>query len=507
MNKELFVLVMSFILKKIFFLSSMHCLVFSEQVVALRDASQHVSVCSSIQSHVHEHRKKYIAGTVALLMVGLGLGLRSVLQGKRPVNRQTVPDLWVDIKPSPMLLTGSNKLPVVGSSNYCFNRLLRKLGSSMNIDKYERFIGELIKEGVISNPSDIFEQNIPLGIEALIDIHTPEYLKNLNDNNVGATNSYDENLTTQSLAGMFYMENIPGAKQLIAVNHHSLMKSFLTATHNTWQALKLAEKTGAAINGFGGFHHAKWSGGEGFCPLEDIVFAMNNQWKEDRANGKPESKFVIVDLDYHPDNGPESFFNQDEVVLRNGRKLLKGHFADKAHLVKILDYYVQYPGGVGHTWPSAGTEEKLVSSPNNTFVTAKKFETNNVMHMVISADNLEVLPESERYMSSLDQDLKKMMTEHKPDFVIYVNGTDAYSGVRLDGSWEPDTQFPANGLLSMKQMIDRDEKVFSAAKNYGAKIVMLPAGGYHKDCPVIMAKSVRNLISKGLLQSRVSVGS
>lgn len=474
--------------------------------------SAKASKLDSFKKIVSEHKKG--AGLTCLGTVAAVAGLWWIFSrgnssvNKSPDDKVETPkddavqkiELWESIEPSPNLLKGDEKFPLIGSKRYVFNSLLKNLSSSMNIDKYERYVEELINEGVISSKEDIFIQDVPLSIEALSDVHSEQYLKNLLENNVGAENLHNENLTVQSLTEMFYMNNNLVGKGLMSLNHNSLMKAFLTATHNTWQALKLAEKNGAAINGFGGFHHAKWSGGQGFCPIEDIVFAMNNQWKEDVANGRSESKFLIVDLDYHPDNGPESYFNQEEIKVGE-HKLLKGHLANKAHLVKILDYYIQYPEPVAAEWPPRDTEEKLVQSPaNKDCIKSRVFRTENVATL----KKKKVLAQSQDYLDFLKKDLKEMIDEQKPDFVIYVNGTDAYSGVNLEGKFNSDA-FPGNGLLNMQQMIDRDQTVFEFAKEANAKVLMLPAGGYHKDCPVIMAKSTKNLIDKGLLPSRVSI--
>jgi histone deacetylase 11 len=72
----------------------------------------------------------------------------------------------------------------------------------------------------------------------------------------------------------------------------------LLATEGSILASCLAIDMGWAVNLSGGFHHASWDKGEGFCIYPDISLAVH--YLKTRRGIK---KIMIIDLDAHQGNG------------------------------------------------------------------------------------------------------------------------------------------------------------------------------------------------------------
>lgn len=83
----------------------------------------------------------------------------------------------------------------------------------------------------------------------------------------------------------------------------------LLATGGSILAACLAIKRGWAINLSGGFHHASWDKGGGFCIYPDISLTIH--YLKTRLGIK---KIMIIDLDAHQGNGYEKDFVIDEDV-------------------------------------------------------------------------------------------------------------------------------------------------------------------------------------------------
>ncbi|MFH0897985.1 MAG: histone deacetylase [bacterium] len=216
-----------------------------------------------------------------------------------------------------------------------------------------------------------------------------------------------------------------------------LLNSIRWATQGTIQAGLLALEHDWAINLAGGYHHAKESGGQGFCFFADIVLAIKEILKI-----FPDYNFLIVDLDAHQGNGHESYRRTDQQI--------KGH-------VDIFDMYN------GWIYPQDNQEKPYITYdvPVNSNIT------------------------SEHYLTRLKKELPKAFKKKKYDYVIYVAGTDIYEKDRL-----------GNMKVSKQAIIDRDEFVFDQAFATKAQILMLPAGGYTNESHAIVSKSIENLIKK-----------
>ncbi|GLT57615.1 hypothetical protein SLA2020_305750 [Shorea laevis] len=201
-------------------------------------------------------------------------------------------------------------------------------------------------------------------------------------------------------------------------------------------AAKLAKEQGWAINVGGGFHHCSAETGGGFCAYADISLCI--QFAFVRLNI---SRVMIIDLDAHQGNGPETDFSDD------GR-------------VYILDMY--NPGIYPHDY------------------SARRYIDQNVEVMSGTRSN--------EYLRKLDEALKVAGCKFDPELVVYNAGTDI-----LDGD-------PLGRLkISPEGVTRRDEKVFRFARERNIPVIMLTSGGYMKSSARVIADSIANLSKKNLI--------
>ncbi|KRT81105.1 hypothetical protein AMK59_6063, partial [Oryctes borbonicus] len=202
---------------------------------------------------------------------------------------------------------------------------------------------------------------------------------------------------------------------------------------------KLALERGWAINIGGGFHHCCSEKGGGFCPYADITLLIQfvfNNFPQKVKN------VLIVDLDAHQGNGYERDFIDNENVY-------------------IMDVYNRQIYPYDHK--------------------AKVAINRRVELLNYTAD--------EEYLRKVDQNLVKALREFKPDLIVYNAGTDI-----LDGD-------PLGQLsVSAQGIIQRDEIVFSKARQNRIPIIMLTSGGYMKKTAKIIANSIINLRDKELIK-------
>ncbi|XP_038005478.1 histone deacetylase 11 isoform X2 [Motacilla alba alba] len=101
---------------------------------------------------------------------------------------------------------------------------------------------------------------------------------------------------------------------------------------------------------------------------------------------------------------------------------------------------------------------------------------------------LEWGTEDTEYLQKVQTHVEGALNEFKPDIVVYNAGTDV-----LDGD-------PLGGLaISPQGIVKRDEVVFRAARSRGVPVLMVTSGGYQKRTARIIADSILNLHSLGLL--------
>lgn len=153
------------------------------------------------------------------------------------------------------------------------------------------------------------------------------------------------------------------------------------------------------------------------------------------------SRATIIDLDAHQGNGHERDFMDDPRVY-------------------IMDAYNRY------IYPGDGFAKRAIK---------RRVE-------------LEWGTEDTEYLQKVHTHVEGALNEFKPDIVVYNAGTDI-----LDGD-------PLGGLaISPQGIVKRDEVVFRAARSRRIPILMLTSGGYQKRTARIIADSILNLHSLGLL--------
>lgn len=140
---------------------------------------------------------------------------------------------------------------------------------------------------------------------------------------------------------------------------------------------------GWAINLSGGYHHASYHDGGGFCVYADITICISHL---KRYHGDKVKKVMIIDLDAHQGNGHERDFMQDPDVL-------------------IIDAY--NPDIYPYDFP------------------ARKAITVDIP--IYSSDN------DERYLSKLNDHIPSTIETFNPDFILYNAGTDCLEGDPLGG--------------------------------------------------------------------------
>ncbi|NWU18477.1 HDA11 deacetylase, partial [Cephalopterus ornatus] len=192
----------------------------------------------------------------------------------------------------------------------------------------------------------------------------------------------------------------------------------------------------------GGFHHCSSDKGGGFCAYADITLAI--KFLFERVPGV--SKATIIDLDAHQGNGHERDFMDDPRVY-------------------IMDAYNRY------IYPGDGFAKRAIK---------RKVE-------------LEWGTEDTEYLQKVHTHVEGALNEFKPDILVYNAGTDV-----LDGD-------PLGGLaISPQGIVKRDEVVFKAARRRRIPVLMVTSGGYQKRTARIIADSILNLHSLGLIHSQLA---
>lgn len=152
--------------------------------------------------------------------------------------------------------------------------------------KYRLVRERLLAERVVSE--DAFEEPEPIRDEAVLLVHTPEYLRKIRDNDFTMT----ERLTLE----------VPFST--------ALAEAMWLCCGGTLLAARRAVRDGVAVHLGGGFHHAFADHGEGFCLVNDVAVAAAALL----AEGVVE-RVTIVDLDVHHGNGTAAIFADETRVF------------------------------------------------------------------------------------------------------------------------------------------------------------------------------------------------
>jgi histone deacetylase 11 len=320
--------------------------------------------------------------------------------------------------PSPPLDLGqdfSGRLPIVYSEAYNIEFFGLENLHPFDTKKYRRIL-EILQDKQAIRRERLIEAAIP-DKELLRLAHSQDYLDSL-----------QSSWTLARVTELGFLRFFPAH-----LSRNVVLEPLLYQMGGSVLATKAALRHGWAVNLGGGFHHASYSDGGGFCPLADISLIIKYMRRERLAQ-----KIMVVDLDAHQGNGHERDFNKDDNVY-------------------ILDVYNKevYPNDV---YAKGGIDLKV---------------------------ELDALTQDAFYLPAITKALDKALAEFKPDLIIYNAGTDILSNDPL-GSLD----------ISPQGVIKRDEIVFGRALNAKIPIVMLLSGGYQKINAKVIADSLLNLRDK-----------
>ncbi|XP_028415597.1 histone deacetylase 11-like [Dendronephthya gigantea] len=218
-----------------------------------------------------------------------------------------------------------------------------------------------------------------------------------------------------------------------------MLKPLRLQTGGTILAGKLAIDKGWAINIGGGFHHCRSDEGGGFCAYADITLSIHFLFKSFQSI----SKAMIIDLDAHQGNGHERDFIDNPDV----------------YIMDVYNFGI-YPRDI---YAKRAIRKKV----------ELRHETDDAT-----------------YLPLVERNVNEALSEFHPDIIIYNAGTDILEGDPL-----------GNLAVTEQGIIQRDEIVFKSAREGGIPIFMVTSGGYQKRTAKVIANSILNLHSKGLITS------
>jgi acetoin utilization deacetylase AcuC-like enzyme len=200
----------------------------------------------------------------------------------------------------------------------------------------------------------------------------------------------------------------------------ALARRTCIAVGGTVLTARFALQTGLACNTAGGTHHAFPSYGSGFCIFNDLAIAARTLQALGLAN-----KILIVDLDVHQGDGTAVIFADDASV-----------FTFSMHC------QVNFPGT---------KQQSDLDVP------------------------LPIGMEDEAYLQTLASFLPDLLTQVRPDLVLYDAGVDPHLGDRLGKLALTDT-----GLYR------REMQVLSTCVGAGFPIACVIGGGYADDLEALV---------------------
>uniref|UniRef100_A0A8P0NUB5 Histone deacetylase 11 n=1 Tax=Canis lupus familiaris TaxID=9615 RepID=A0A8P0NUB5_CANLF len=243
-----------------------------------------------------------------------------------------------------------------------------------------------------------------------------------------------------------------------------VLKPLRTQTGGTIMAGKLAMERGWAINVGGGFHHCSSDRGGGFCAYADITLAI--KFLFERVEGI--SRATIVDLDAHqrPSGGRWSW---------NGVR-------------RMMSTWIKWSGTCRRpsksTCPTSWCTTRV---PTSSRVTA--------LGGCPSAHRCAPTPGGGAGSPLGTRGSRKAgSTGASPD-VKEGPGGEGFPKLRGPGPPEPAPTLPLQGIVK------RDELVFRVVRGRQVPILMVTSGGYQKRTARIIADSILNLYSVGLIGS------
>ena len=191
-----------------------------------------------------------------------------------------------------------------------------------------------------------------------------------------------------------------------------LVKASLLCCGGTMAAVDIALSDRLGIRIGGGFHHAFPDHGEGFCVLNDIAVAIRSAMRR-----KLLKKALVVDCDLHHGNGTAAIFLEDPSV-----------FTFSIHQENNYPFFK----------PKSDLDIGLRDRASD-----------------------------KEYLASLYEHVPKIISDFKPELLMYVAGADPYKEDQIGGL-----------AMTKEGLVKRDEFIYSQAINYSIPIAVVMAGGY-----------------------------
>ena len=165
--------------------------------------------------------------------------------------------------------------------------------------KYPLVHARLVESGVIE-PSDVVEP-APASWDDLSRVHTAEYLSNMRDGTLSATEAAQLELPWS--AGLVDAFRIMVGGTIQAARIASGLELASLKSQGRTSDLRL-ESSGFRVvcHIGGGLHHAFPNHGEGFCPFNDVAVAVRD------LQSRGLERAAIIDLDVHHGNGTAFIF-------------------------------------------------------------------------------------------------------------------------------------------------------------------------------------------------------
>lgn len=152
------------------------------------------------------------------------------------------------------------------------------------ITKYRALYQSLLEIGL---PENAFTRSTPVAIDQLAGVHCRRYIQALADGTIDPK--------------AMRRIGFPWSKQLF--------ERSLCSLGGTLQTAQAALRNGIAIHLSGGYHHAFYAEGSGFCLFNDLVFTAKSMLNQGL------DKILIVDLDVHQGDGSAKMLADEPRVV------------------------------------------------------------------------------------------------------------------------------------------------------------------------------------------------
>ncbi len=193
---------------------------------------------------------------------------------------------------------------------------------------------------------------------------------------------------------------------------HRLLEPFLYAAGGTVAAARMAVcQRIIAANLGGGFHHAQSDRADGFCAIADVAIAIRALQRDGLVE-----RVLIVDLDYHHGNGNAEIFAEEETIFT-----FSMHAGNWCWITKRHNLDVELPSRTADA----------------------------------------------AYLETLRAHLPEIVHDFRPDFAVYLAGSDPYAGDTL-----------GDFAVTEAGMLERDRTVTETVWGHGIPMAIVTAGGY-----------------------------